>query len=127
GHIVLAYGHGNLGGFAVRQRVVSAHDALQLGEFTDHRREQVAFAELGRPFALATRLAHRGSNLSCEEAPAPCLVSEGAELPLESDRIETFAPRGERLLAVLIPEKSRIGQARAHDALVAFHHLRRVA
>src|SRR5581483_11590755 len=104
-----------------------AHDALQLEKFADHRGEQVALAKLRRSLALRTRLAHRRSNLAREPAHAPCLVTQGAEPRLESDGIETFAPRRERLLAILFPEKGRVRQARAHDALVSLHDLRRIA
>ena len=42
-------------------------------------------------------------------------------------RVEAVDARGERLLAVLLPEERRIRQARAHHALIALAHLRRIA
>ena len=51
--------------------------------------------------------------------------AQGAELRLESDRIERRATRGERLRAILLPEERGVGQARPHHALVAgAHHAR---
>src|ERR1700733_13352457 len=45
-----------------------------------------------------------------------------AELVVERDAIESGAQFGERLLAILLPEERRVGQARTHDALIAGSH-----
>ncbi len=55
------------------------------------------------------------------------LVSERAELGLESHRVEPLSSVRQRPLPVLVPEERRIREARAHDTLVALHNLRNVA
>jgi hypothetical protein len=65
--------------------------------------------------------------LAGQRGDAANLVADRTQLGLEGDRIERGSPVGQRLLAILVPEKSRVGQPRAHHALVAGAHLRRVA
>ena len=55
------------------------------------------------------------------------LVADRAELRLERHGIERRKARGQRLLAILRLEERGVGQARAHDALVAGAHLGRIA
>ena len=125
--IVFADARGNLGSLAIGERVVRAHDSLQLGKLPDHRREQIAFAELRGAFRCGAIAVARSGDLTRERAHTARLVAERAELRLEGYGIECFPTRGQRLLAILIPEKRRIREARPYHTLISLAHLRRVA
>jgi hypothetical protein len=113
-------------GFAIGGGVIPAHDALQLGEFTHHRRQQVAFGECRGAFRLHAVGIDEQRDFARKRDHAPHLVANRAELRLERDGIEARQTRGQRLLAILAPEKCRVRQARPHHALVAGADLRGV-
>src|SRR4029077_13302893 len=110
---------GHLVRLTVRLRVVATHDALQLGELAHHGGEQIALAQFrGAPGVLA-RATGRHGYLGGERTHAARLVAERSELRLEGHRIERRSARGQRLPAVLLPEKGGIREAGPYPALVA--------
>src|SRR4029077_2876257 len=125
--VVLADGLRHFRSFLVGARVVAAHDALQLGELAHHVRQQIALAQ----FRGAPRVIHRGiggeRDVGRERDDPARLVAEGTELHLEGYRVECPEARGQRRLAVLLPEEGGIRQARTYHALVALAHLGRIA
>ena len=121
---MLADRRDHFGVLTVSRRMVGPHRALQLGELTDHRRQQIALAEVrGARDERAIRTQLRRERRS-QRADAADLVADRAELGLEGDGIETRTGLGERLAPVLRLEERRIGEARAHHALVALAHAR---
>ena len=102
--------------------MVGPHRALQFGELTDHRRQQIALAEFRRARderAVRTQLRRERRS---QRTDAADLVADRAEFSLEGDGIETRTGLGQRLAPILRLEESRIGEARAHHALVALTH-----
>ena len=107
--------HGRL---AVGERVVAAHDALQFRELADHRGQQVALGQLRGARAWPQSAPMLRGDRCGQRADAPRARPASRAVPGRS-RHRGRAPRGQRLLAVLLPEECGIGQARAHHALVA--------
>ena len=115
---------GNLGRQAVVERVVAAHDALQLGEFAHHVGDQIGLGQLGRLVGL------RGQRSTAElladglgnRAHACHALALRTELVVINHFVQAGHARGQRLFAVLVKEKLGIGQARAHHALIATNH-----
>ena len=108
---------------AVVPRVITPHDALQLGELTHHVGHQIGFGKacrhigLGRQRLAANLLANRPGN-----RPYPFhAFALGAQLVVVNHFGQARYPRFQRLLAVLVKEKLGISQARAHHALVALN------
>jgi hypothetical protein len=64
--VVILDGVGDLGGLAVVQRVIAAHDALQLGELADHVGQQVGLRQ------------HRGAVGLVRQGLAAQLLADGA-------------------------------------------------
>ena len=64
--VVLANRKRHFFAFAIVQRIVFAHDALQLREFTHHQRQKVNLGKLGRAHSRVTvgtdQISHAGSN-----------------------------------------------------------------
>ena len=106
--------------FAVVSRVVGAHDALQLGELTDHAGGQIG---LGQPRGGPSSIPVGAGNVLAEpgrKRPEPVQpVADGPQLGVEDDRRQRRYPAAEALLAVLIPEEFSIGKARGEHPLVA--------
>ncbi len=120
---MLVDGRGDLGGLAIGRGVVPAHDSLQLGEFPDHGRQQVALGEAGGALGLRAIGVDEQGDFASQRHHATHLVADRTELDLKSDRVETGEARRERLLAILAPEEGRVGQARPHHTFVAGAHL----
>ncbi len=103
------------------QRVVAAHRALQLGELAHHVGHQVGLGQVGGLVGLARQqvaaelLANRLGN----RAHALDALALRAEFVVVHHLAQPRHARGQRLLAVLVKEEFRIGQTRAHHALVA--------
>ncbi len=76
---------------------------------------------------MLARATDRHSDLSGERTYAARLVAERSELRLAGHCIERRTARAEGLLAVLLPEKGGIREARPYHALVARPHRGRVA
>ena len=112
----------------VVQRVVTAHDALQFGEFADHVGQQVGLGEpcgeggLFREFA-ATEFFGNGAGNRLNTRHALALRSQ---LVVIDNLGEPLDPRFQRFFAILIKEELGIGQTRTHHALVAADHRARV-
>jgi hypothetical protein len=92
---------------AVGQRVVAAHDALQLGELADHVGHEVG---LGQHAAAAACCASVGAELGGDRRgqrlDALDALALGAELVVIDHRRQAAAcDRFERLLAVLVEEE----------------------
>ncbi len=120
--VVLSDRNGNFGRLAVAERVIGAHDSLQLGEFSDHCSEKVTFAQLGRSLTLTAIPAGHCRDFSGQRAYTPRLVAKRTELRLKRHRVERFAPGRERLFAILFPEKCRVGEPGTHHAFISFTH-----
>ena len=109
-------------------RVVAAHGALQLGEFTHHVGQQIGLGQARGLHGLcgqrvATELFSNGTGNSADAFHALALA---AQLVVINHFAQAFDARLECLFAVLVKEELRIGQARAHHALIAANHRARV-
>ena len=107
------------------QRVVAAHDALQLGELADHVGHQVGLGQLRGLVGL--RAPARRSPSCCadrlgDRAHALDALALRAQLVVIDHLAQAGDARRQRLLAVLVEEELGVGQARAHHALVAADH-----
>ena len=102
---------------AVVARVVAAHRALQFREFADHVGDQIG---LGEPRGRVGLAPLRRCAAIARAIPRARRARPAAELVVIDHLGEPRHAIGERLLAVLVEEELRVGQARAHHALVAF-------
>ena len=125
--VLLLECRGDFSIFAIELRVVLAHQALQLGELADHRRQQVALGDLCRALRGRGVMARDPRDLAGEGGDAGGLVGVTAELGLESDGAERLASRLQGRLAVSGEKEGGVGEARPHDALVAAANLVRIA
>ena len=100
-------------------RVVSAHQALQLGKLADDFGEQIRLAQ---PRG-ALRLLHVGADerrkLGCEPLDALDALGLRAELLVKHDILELRQPVFEPRLQIGLVEELRIRQPRADHALIA--------
>ena len=109
---------------AIIERVIAAHDALQLGEFADHVGDQIALGQQRGLIGLVSQcfpaklLADGPGN----RPHALHTLALRAQLVVINHFVQPGHARRQRFLAVLVEEKFRIGQARAHHALVAANH-----
>ena len=105
---------------AVMQRVIAAHDPLQLGKFADHSGREVGLGELHRaprPVAVGAWNVIRqklGKPLHSRD-----LVQEAAELGVKHPLRQNLDAARERNAPVLVPEKACIGEPRPQYALIA--------
>ncbi len=111
------------------ERIRAAHVPLELGELTDHERDEVELAEVGRAkgeLHLIGRHAERRGDLRRELLHPRDLLAHRAETVVEDDALELVdAVLGLRLL-VLFEEEARVGEACTHDAVVALRDARGV-
>ena len=115
---------GNLGCQAVVERVVTAHDALQLRELAHHVGHQIGLGELGRLVSLrrqrsAAELLADGLGNRPHTRHALALR---AELVVINHFVQACYTRGQCLFAVLVVEEFSVRQARTHHTLVATNH-----
>jgi len=103
----------------LRFGVVTAHQALQLGEFADHLGEQVGLAELRRALGLGDVGADHGRKLSGERDDAGDALGLAAELFMKHDVLEFRQTLFELGLEIGLVKELGVRQARADDALVA--------
>ena len=96
----------DFGRFAVVLRVVLAHQALQLGEFADHQRQQIALAQLGGAARQRCIAADRLGDAHREAADALGLVVHRAELRLERHALQHRPPRFEPLARDRCPRRT---------------------
>ncbi len=113
-------------GFAVIQGVIPAHDPLQFREFPHHGSQKVAFREFRGTLGRGRILARDLRDLRGEGGHAHRLVGKGAELRLESDACERFAPRGEGRFPVGGIKERGIREPGPDHALIASADLRRI-
>ena len=125
--ILVGDGLGNALVLAVVARVIAAHDSLQLRELTHHVRQQVRFSELRGAVCqihqfLVNLLGHPFGDAS--DPLYPFVLA--TKLVMVDHFLQPRGSISERLLAVLIKEKFRVGQPRTHHALVALDYRRRI-
>ncbi len=104
---------------AVVLRVIAPHEALQLGEFTDHVGDEIGLGEHRRAIGLLWIGADVRRDRRGDHAHAVHPLRLRAELVVIDDGPEPFDAVGEADLAVLVEEEAGVGQARAQHALVA--------
>ncbi|MNZ57494.1 hypothetical protein D3C78_754750 [compost metagenome] len=126
-HVLLVQGQGNVLRLAVVERVVVAGNTLHFRELADHFGGQVAFRQqpgTRRTLGVAANaLSDEGSQLGNPLG----LVEDTAQLGLEHYVLQALVEAFQRLLLVLLEEEFGVGQAWAHDLLVAFDDLLRIA
>ena len=120
--VVIGDGAGHLLALAACQRIMPAHHALQAGELDDGLTDEVSLAQVrGALRGLRARrveaclLADGGG----EFLDARRLVLHAAELFGEDDIGQLVHVAFQRHTLVFVHEKLRVGQTRAHDALIA--------
>jgi len=131
GFVVVFNGLGHIVAQAIVAGVVAAHDALQLGELAHHVGQQVGLGQPGSGVdgldegraaqgrvALREQLGHAERN----GAHALGALALRAKFVVIDDFAQAFDTRGQCFFAVLVEEEFGIGQARAHDPLVATDH-----
>ena len=125
--VVLTDRDGDFRRLAIGERVVRAHDSLQLRELTHHRSQQVTLAQLSRTLRLRASPTPLAA-ISPASARTRRVLSP-SDPSFTWNVIASSASRrdAKRLLAVLFPEERSIGQSRSNDALVTFAHLGRIA
>ena len=103
------------------QRVIAAHDALQLGKLADHPGREVGLGEpRGTGGALGVGAGHVGGESSRRASRCACALSSTLPSLAWKTRSASASTRVvERDLAVLVPEEAGVGEARAQHALVA--------
>ncbi len=126
--VVLTDRDSDLRRLAVGERVVRAHDSLQLRELAHHRGQQVTLAQLSRTLRLGSDRQLQLAAISPASARTRRVLSP-SDPSFTWNVIASSASRrdAKRLLPVLFPEERRIGQSRSNDALVTFTHLGRIA
>ena len=117
--------------FALRRRVIAAHQALQLGKLADHFGDEIGLGELRRALGEARVGADDRRQFSRQRGDALDALALRAELLVEDDvqRLQLLQPLVERLFRLVgivvqrrevgAPEVARVGQPRPHDAPVA--------
>ena len=101
--------------------VVAAHDALQFRELADHVGQQVGLGQHGSLFGVLHQLpaAELFGDGAGDGGNALHALALGAQLVVIDNLGQADDAAFQRLLAILVEEELGIGQARAHDALVA--------
>ena len=108
---------------AFAQGVVAAHDALKLGELSDHAGDQIGLGEPGgQPRLIGIGAGDEGGQFSRQRLHPGNFLGDRAELCVEGDRIERRNALFQLHLAVLVPEELGVRQAGAQHALVAGDH-----
>ena len=108
------------GVFAVIQRIVLPHSALQFGEFIDHLGHQVGLGEMGSPHCLVGVAARNvGCQFARQRGDTLHLLRHGAKVGVKYAVGKLRHTVFELLFAVLIPKELGVRQARAQDTLVA--------
>ncbi|MNZ65512.1 hypothetical protein D3C78_837090 [compost metagenome] len=126
-HVLLVQGQGHVFRLTVVERVVVTGNTLHFREFADHLGGQVALRQqAGTAGALGVAADQRGDE-GGQPGNALGLVVHGTQLSLEHHVLQALVEGFQRLLLVLLEEELGVGQAWAHDLLVALHDLLRVA
>ena len=105
---------------------MTAGNALQLGELTDHVGLQVVLGQLGRTPCLGRIHTDLRRNHFGQRGDAGDLVGHRAQLGLVGHRGQTGAHRHQTLLEVLVEEELGIGKARTDHPLIALGNFRHV-
>ncbi len=119
--VVVFDGVGHLVGKTVVLRVVTPHDALQLGKFAHHVGEQIGLGQqrrliglYGQRFAAQLQTNGAGDGLHALDA-----LALRAEFVVINDFGQAHHAGIQRLFPILVIEEFRVGQTRTHHALVA--------
>ena len=122
--------------FAIATGVVGAGDALHVGEFQHHLRDEIGLAQQSGPRCQLRQLRPRrrlGVGADAlrqpprQRADTPGAIAEGAQLVLEHHGVQCGHARFQALLPIPRVKKRGVGQARANYLFVAAHDLLRIA
>ncbi len=116
--MLLARG-GDGGVFALRQRVVFSHQALQFREFADDFGEQISFRQMRGALGLLDVGADQRRDLGRQPLDALDPLGLRAELLVKHDLLEFRQARFELRLQVGLVEEFCVAQPGADHALVA--------
>ena len=111
---------------AVGERVVAAHDALQLGELAHHVGDEVGLGQARGALRRGDVAVQLGGDRACQRLEALDALELAAELVVIDHRRQARQAGLELLLLVLLEEEARVRQARAHHAGVAGDDVARV-
>ena len=108
------------------QRVVAAHDALQLRKLADHAGQQIRLRKPGGPLGKNRIRLQGAGNPPRKQLDALHAIQLGAELVVIDHPCEVRHARFQPDLAVLVVEEARVLEARPHHALVAADDMARI-
>ena len=117
--VMIGDGVGDGGGFALRQRVIATHDALQFGELADHVGGEIGFRQHRGALGLLDIGADLGSDLGSELDQPLDPLELRSKLGVEHRFLELGQAMLERQLQVGLVEEFCVAEAGADDALVA--------
>ena len=110
----------------VMQRVVTPHDALQLGELPNHVGHQIGLGQTRRARRQRCVGAEADGNFLCQLLKPFDALQHRTDLVVIDNATKLLDTRSECRLAVLIEEETRIGQPRPHDARVTGNDVDRI-
>ena len=97
--------------FAIVQRVVTAHDTLQVGELSDHPGGKVGLAQQRSTACRITRCAWNSFRQVSGQCRDPLnFLSDRSQFGMKGNRFQRLRPVGKRHATVLVPEELRIGE-----------------
>ena len=97
--------------FAVMNRVVAAHDALQIRKLTNHIGDQVGFAQLSRSLTVVGVFAKKSGEMSGKLDQSVRFIPQASQFMMERDAIEIGDTGFKCSSAVFIPEKACVRKA----------------
>ena len=100
-------------------RIIAAHNALQFGKLAHHIGNQIRFGQFCcPPRNFRVGCLHLRGDYFSQPGYAPGLVSHATQPFIKGDFCQTACHLRQWLASILIPEKTRIGQARAQYPLI---------
>jgi len=106
--------------------IVAPHDPLQFRELAHHVGQQIGLGQTGRSVHLGHEVSRGLRPLSGQRrgdrAHTLAALALGAQLVVIHHLGQALHTGGQGLLAILVEEKLGIGQARAHNTLIAPDH-----
>ena len=120
---MVADGIGDRFGLALFQRIVAAHDTLQLRELANHLGHEVRLGEARRPLGQFRISADFRGQFPRQCRHALHLVAQRAKLRLERNRGQFRGHLFQRRRLVLFPEEAAIIETRRQDTRIAFGQL----
>ena len=119
-------GLGHCRGFAVMQRVITAHDPLQFRKLADHAGDQVGLGQPGGAFGLRRIGIQQARDFPGQQLHAFDALQLCAEFIVINDFCQPRHTGFQPFFAILVVEKPGIFQPRTDHALVAADDVRRV-